>query len=92
MIAGIGQLGKESQHRTTGIGHSRQVGLTGQLRQMSLDRTEKTGQPGHHSKDRTAASGELWTRLLGQGSWYRTPGVGQRRQDCRDKTNLAGQH
>jgi hypothetical protein len=32
------------------------------------------------------ASGELWTRLPGQGSWKRTSGTGQPGQDSRVRT------
>jgi hypothetical protein len=34
-----------------------------------LDKTERTGPSGHVSKDRTEATEELGTRLLGQDSW-----------------------
>ncbi len=33
--------------------------------------------PGHNSKDRPVASGELWISLLEQYSWEKTAGTGQ---------------
>ncbi len=68
---------------------SRQVDLTDWPGQVSLYKTERTWQ--QHG---TAASGELWTRLLGetagtgqlgQGSWDRTAGTGQLGQDSLDR-------
>ncbi len=52
-----------------GTGHSGQFGLTCQTGHVCLDRTDRIGLQGQDNKDRTAASEELWTRLLGQGSW-----------------------
>jgi hypothetical protein len=75
MIVGIGHW-----DRTNRTVHSGQVGLTGQPRQVSLE-----GQRVHDNNDRTAASGELWTRLLD-----RAAGTGQMGLDSRDKTDGAG--
>ncbi len=39
--------------------------------------TEVTGWPRHDSKDRTAVTGELGTRVLGNNNWERTIGIRQ---------------
>jgi hypothetical protein len=67
--------------RTAGTNQSGQVGLTGQPRQVDLDKAERTRLSGHDNKDRTAASGELWTRLPGKAA-----GIKQLGQDSRDRT------
>jgi hypothetical protein len=47
--------------------HLVQVGLTGQV---------SSGRCEHDNKDKTEATGELGTRVLGQDSWGRTAGTG----------------
>jgi hypothetical protein len=80
-----GQSGYYSWERTTEIGQPRQV---------NLDWTAWTGEPGqnredtsgHDSNVRTAASGEPWARLLGQDSWHRTVGIRQPGCNSQDRT------
>ncbi len=75
-----GQSGLDIWHRTT---------KTGQPVQVNQDMSASTGEPvqiredkpGHVSNDRTAESGELWTRLPG-----RMDGTGQPGQDSQDRT------
>jgi hypothetical protein len=65
-------------------------------------RTTDTGRPGHEpgqnredksgddNTTRSAASGEPWTRLLGQDSWHRTARIGQLGHDVQDRTAREG--
>jgi hypothetical protein len=62
------------------------VSLTFELGQNRKDK------PGHDSNDRTAAVGELWTKLLGQDSRDRTAREvhpEKYMQDWKQKTRLA---
>jgi hypothetical protein len=63
--------------------------------QTGQDRIERTGRPGYASKDRTAGTGEMDTRVLEQYNWDRTAGtvepgqdsgIEQPEKDSRDRT------
>jgi hypothetical protein len=66
-------------------GQSRQVGLTCQPGWLSLDRTERTGLPGHRTGIQRAVDKNVWAeQLIGQlrkGSRDRIAGMGQPGQD-----------
>jgi hypothetical protein len=98
-----GQLGQDRQTGQAGPGNRDGTTVAGQSGYGSWERTTETGQPGHEpwqnredkseddSNTRTAASGEPWTRLLGQDSWHRTAGIGQLGRDSQDRTAGTGQ-
>jgi hypothetical protein len=71
-----GQSGYGSWDRTTETGQPEQVNLdqTAWRCDPTQNREDKSG---HDSNTRIAASGEPWTRLLGQDSWHRTSGIGE---------------
>jgi hypothetical protein len=75
----LGKDGKGPLRQYRREGQSGQVGLTGQPQQVSLSRTEMTGQ------DLTAMT-ELWIRLPGKAA-----GSGQLGQDNRVRTVGPGQ-
>jgi hypothetical protein len=65
--AGTGQPGQESWDRIVSTGHSRQVGLTSQPGQVSLERTEMTELQGHDYSVRRAVEKVAWGRAIGAG-------------------------
>jgi hypothetical protein len=80
--ARTGELGQESQkgrHDST----ARIIDLTAWTGECGQNREDKSG---HDSNARTAASRELWTRLLGQDSWHSSAGIGQPGRDSEDRT------
>jgi hypothetical protein len=88
-----GHLGPNHSDGTAGKGQSGQVSLTGHPRWVSLDRTERTGLPGHDSGIKRTVDKGVWAEQLEQDSWDkaahswdRTAGIGQLGQDRRDKT------
>jgi hypothetical protein len=77
----LGKDGKGPLRQYRREGQSGQVGLTGQPQQVSLSRTEMTGQPGHDGNDRTVD--KVAGQQLDQDSWDRITGTGQSGLDNR---------
>jgi hypothetical protein len=95
MTAWIGKLGQDKSGRQPGQLQPEQdngdkTTGAGQLSQGSPNRTAGTGQniipwwSQHGSKDRTGGTGELETRVLGQGSWDLPVGIGLDRTAAED--------
>jgi hypothetical protein len=53
---------------------------------VSLDRTERTGLPGHDSNIKRAVDKGVWAEQLDQDSWDRAAGTGQLGQNGREMT------
>jgi hypothetical protein len=65
--------------------------VTGYPGWVNLDRTERTGLPGHDSGVKRAVDMGVWAEELEQDSWDRIAGTGQQGQDSRDRTTRPGQ-
>ncbi len=77
----------EQRDRTAGTGQSRQASLTGHPGWVSLDRTERTGLPGHDSVIKSAVDKGVWAEQLEQDSWegQHTARTGQLGLDSQDR-------
>jgi hypothetical protein len=71
-------------------GQPGQVSLSGHPGWVSLDRTERTGLPGHDSHIKRAVDKGVWAEKLEKDSWYMTAWTGKPGQDSRDRTARTG--
>ncbi len=86
-----GQVGQGRYDRATGMGQPWQDSAGGTAGKGLLRQDSRDMSLGYESNTRTAASGELWTRLLGQYSWHRTAGIGLPGCDIQNRTAGTGQ-